>query len=111
VAEVTADCQSAVGPGEPTPSADESATDDRRATGRYSYMITMVEDLHTPATIDQLVDRMYEWERERGPDRDEKSWNDVHRELYLVDLPVLDRTGALTFDIDRGVIEIDRGAE
>lgn len=72
-------------------------------TTRYQYLIAVVEGLETAVTIDLLVDAMVEWEVVHS-DGDEKSWHDVHEELYLVDLPTLNRVGLLEFDEDTGTV-------
>lgn len=52
--------------------------------------------------MDRVVDAVVE---QRGADCAAKSWHDVHEELYLVDLPVLDATDQLEFDDERGIVD------
>lgn len=88
------------------PAPDESSTIahlvSTRST-RYRYLVAVVEELEATVTIDQLVDAMVQWERAQD-DTTEKSWHDVHEELYLVDLPTLDRASCLTFDAETGTV-------
>lgn len=78
------------------------------STTRYRYLIAVVTGLESTVTIDQLVDVMARWEAAHGGD--EKSWHDVHEELYRVDLPTLDRAGFVEFDTHAGTIT-EVGAE
>jgi hypothetical protein len=78
------------------------STPDSRPT-RYRYLIAAVAELEGTVTIDQLVDVMTQWEAVHD-ERTEKSWHDVHEELYLVDLPTLDRAGLLEFDVQTGTV-------
>jgi hypothetical protein len=78
------------------------STGDSRST-RYRYLIAAVAEIEGAVTIDQLVDVMIQWEA--GNDAGtEKSWHDVHEELYLVDLPTLDRAGLLEFEVETGTV-------
>jgi hypothetical protein len=70
---------------------------------RYRYLIAVVTELEATVTIDQLVDAMTQWEAVHD-EATEKSWHDVHEELYLVDLPTLDRAGVLEFDAEAGTV-------
>lgn len=74
------------------------------SVSRYRYLIALVSELETTVTIDQVVDAMLEWEAENGTTADEKSRHDVQEELYLVDLPTLDRAGFVEFDPDTGTL-------
>lgn len=93
-----------------TSTADESAG---RSSGgvsqstRYRYLIPLVKQMDTPATIDLLVDPMLRWEHELTEGESTKSWADVHEELFLVDLPVLDRMGVVEFDRSVGLVAVD----
>lgn len=81
--------------------SDESSTPDRST--RYRYLLALAADLDRPVTIDRLVDPMFDWEEAAGGTR-ERSWHDVHEELYRVDLPVLDSAGLLEFDVENGLV-------
>ena len=90
--------------------ADESAG--RSSAGvssstRYRYLIPLVKQMDTPATVDLLVDPMLRWEHELTEGESTKSWADVHEELFLVDLPVLDRMGVVEFDRSTGIVAVD----
>lgn len=74
---------------------------------RYRYLIPLVKQMDTPATIDLLVDPMLRWEHELTEGESTKSWADVHEELFLVDLPVLDRMGVVEFDRSTGIVAVD----
>lgn len=90
--------------------SEESSPVERRGQGpstRYRYLIAIVSEIDHEVTIDRLVDRMARWEREVEGGRGERTWHDVHEELYRVDLPVLDRAGFLEFDVDRGIVATD----
>lgn len=85
------------------PRVTEASTASREEQpSRYRYLIAVVMDIETTVTIDQLADAMAEWEA--AHDAAEKSWHDVHEELYLVDLPTLDNVGVLEFDADAGIV-------
>lgn len=95
---------------DPTATTDESAG---RASGgvshstRYRYLIPLVKQMDTPTTIDLLVDPMLRWEHELTEGKSAKSWADVHEELFLVDLPVLDQMGVVEFDRSVGLVAVD----
>lgn len=86
---------------------EESPAVERRDHGpstRYRYLLAVVSEIDHEVTIDRLVDRMARWEREVDGGRGERTWHDVHEELYRVDLPVLDQAGFLEFDVERGIV-------
>lgn len=85
-------------------SLSESSLVDGEFSSRYRFLVAVVAELDTPVTIDRLVEPMIRWERGTYADSGHKTWYDVHEELYLVDLPVLDRTGLVKFDIERGLV-------
>lgn len=89
--------------GGPAPDETPGTTASDGRTTRYRYLIAVVSELETTVTIDQLADVMVRWEDTRRG-RTEKSWHDVHEELYHVDLPTLDRAGLLRFDRDDGTV-------
>lgn len=93
-----------------TATADESAgrgSDGVSQSTRYRYLIPLVKQMDTPTTIDLFVDPMLRWENELTEGESTKSWADVHEELYLVDLPVLDRMGVIEFDRSVGLVAVD----
>ncbi|WP_255194913.1 DUF7344 domain-containing protein [Halorarius litoreus] len=85
---------------------EQFGADSRRGgrVSRYRYLIAVVSGLETTVTIDQVVDAMLEWEAAYGAAADEKSRHDVQEELYLVDLPTLDRAGFVEFDPNTGTL-------
>lgn len=96
---------------ETTPGADErpaecSGAGVSRST-RYRYLIPLLEQVNTPVTIDRVVDPMFRWEHELTEGESSKTWGDVHEELFLVDLPVLDSAGVIEFDRGSGVVGTD----
>lgn len=93
---------------ETTPESDERPADPSmggvsRST-RYRHLIPLLEQADTPVTIDRVVDPMFRWEHELTEGESSKTWGDVHEELFLVDLPVLDRAGFIEFDRGSGVV-------
>lgn len=86
--------------------ADESASGFSRST-RYRYLIPLLRQMDSPATIDRFVDPMLHWENELTVGEAGKSWGDIHEELFLVDLPVLDRAGLIEFDTESGIVAVD----
>lgn len=67
-----------------------------------SELVGVISTLSTPVTLDVIVDAVIEaW----GDDCSTESWHDLHEELFVVYLPVLDEAGAVTFDSDRGIVE------
>lgn len=93
-----------------TGESNEGATEGQNAW-RYQYLLRVAHALDTPSTLDEFADAMYEWECERGRELTGKSWSDIHEELYLIDLPVLDGAGHLDFDADRGLVRTESDAE
>lgn len=86
---------------------EESTSEERRSRGRstrYRYLLAVVSEIDYPVTIDRLVDPMVHWEDEVAGGAGERTWHDVHEELYRVDLPVLDRAGFVEFDAERGIV-------
>ncbi|WP_254820923.1 DUF7344 domain-containing protein [Haloglomus halophilum] len=81
----------------------ESATDRPPGT-RYSYLIALLGRLEGQVTIDRVTDAVHEWEHEHTESASDRTWFDIHEELYLVDLPVLDRAGIVSFDTGRGIV-------
>jgi hypothetical protein len=82
---------------------DHSASGVGRST-RYRYLISLLKQVDTPVTIDRVVDPMFRWEHELTEGESSKSWGDVHEELFLVDLPVLERAGFVEFDRESGLV-------
>lgn len=95
---------------EPEPVEETAATArTETATGsaprtRYSYLIALLGRLDGTVTIDRVTDAVHEWERDHGEATGDRTWFDVHEELYLVDLPVLDRADIVEFDTGRGIV-------
>lgn len=87
-------------------SEKQLGSDSRRGgrVSRYRYLIAVVSELETTVTIDQVVDAMLEWETVYGVATEERSRHDVQEELYLVDLPTLDRAGFVEFDPNTGTL-------
>lgn len=81
----------------------ESTVDQPPGT-RYSYLIALLGRLEGQVTIDRVTDAVHEWEREHTESASGRTWFDIHEELYLVDLPVLDRAGIVSFDTGRGIV-------
>lgn len=102
-----ADATTSTYTGRSVPEETSSGDVDGRST-RYSHLITVVARMETPVTIDQLADAMTRWEASHD-EGDEKTWHDVHEELYLVDLPTLDRAGLVAFDATAGTIAHPEG--
>lgn len=73
-------------------------------TTRYRYLIASVEEFQSTVTLDQLVDVMLQWEMALSDEECQKTWHDIHEELYLVDLPTLDRAGFVEFDTTTGIV-------
>lgn len=96
---------------ETTAGTDERPGDRSRAgvsrSTRYRYLIPLLEQVDTPVTIDRVVDPMFRWEHELTEGESSKTWGDVHEELFLVDLPVLDSAGVIEFDRGSGVVGRD----
>lgn len=55
-------------------------------------------------TIDELTDRIVEWEGQRSPAQSSPDRRQVREELHDVDLPALDDRGAVTFNTDEGIV-------
>lgn len=103
---IRAEVDPSVPTGDERPSAGEASTSASASGGRttrYRYLIAVVSDLESTVTIDQLVDVMVRWEAVHG-EATEKSWHEIHEELYRVDLPTLDRADLLEFDADAGTV-------
>lgn len=84
---------------------ESGASDGARPPGtRYSYLIALLGRLDGRVTIDQIADAVHRWERETTGADGERTWYDIHDELFRVDLPVLDRAGVVTFDRTRGLV-------
>ncbi len=92
------------------PSVDRSAEggSDREASTVESILTSdptleaVIEDLETPATVDELVDRLVDPSDWVNIDL----WGDVHERLYRVDLPELDAANIVEFDPDSGVVDV-----
>lgn len=54
-------------------------------------------------TVDQLVDTIV------GDDATVEDWSDVHEELSVVGLPVLDAMGDLKFEPNTGLVDLPTG--
>lgn len=74
-------------------------------SARRRRIVTLVDRIETPATVDQLVDGLDDgaagWTAGPTPSQ---SWEALHERLTDEDLPALDRAGLLTFDADRGIV-------
>lgn len=90
-------------PVEETPTARCDTTASAPGT-RYSYLIALLGRLDGQVTIDRVTDAVHEWERDHDESAGDRTWFDVHEELYLVDLPVLDRADIVEFDTARGIV-------
>lgn len=77
------------------------------ATCRRASIVDALETLETPVTVDQLVDALVARSDRMGPTLEE--WCDLHEELYVVDLPVLDALGTLEYDLERGLVALPAG--
>lgn len=55
-------------------------------------------------TIDELTDRIVEWEDQRSPTHPSPDRRRVREELHDVDLPALDDRGVLEFNADEGIV-------
>lgn len=55
-------------------------------------------------TIDELTDRIVEWETQRSATQSSPDRRQVREELHDVDLPALDSRGAITFNVDEGMV-------
>lgn len=90
------------------PSASDSsrsgAVTGQSGHNRYLYLIAVVEELDETVTLDRVVDVMVRWEYDGDLGSPQRTWHDVHEELYLVDLPVLDEAGYVEFDAERGLV-------
>lgn len=74
------------------------------ATCRQQAIVDALERLDAPATVDQLVDVLV-----ASPDdfsRTLERWGDVHEELHVVDLPVLDALDVVDYDRETGLVAL-----
>lgn len=69
-------------------------------TCRRRPIVETLERNRTPMTVDQLVDTI------AGDDASVEDWGDVHEELTVVDLPVLDATGDLEYEPRTGLVDL-----
>ncbi len=65
-------------------------------------------------TIDELADRVAEWEAQRAATQSPPDRRRIREELHDVDLPALDDRGVVTFNADEGIVgdggrDFDRG--
>lgn len=78
------------------PARDDSG---RRVRGA---ILEALDETTAPVTIDEVVDRLV-----AGSDLEDElaAWSDLHERLYAVELPILDASGALEFDPERGLVD------
>ncbi|WP_255168977.1 DUF7344 domain-containing protein [Natrononativus amylolyticus] len=74
------------------------------ATCRQRSIVAALERLDVPATVDQLVDVLVAPSSE--PAGRLERWGDVHEELHVVDLPVLDAIGIVDYDSESGLVAL-----
>lgn len=84
----------------PDDGPNRARTDRRRDRRREIERI--VAERAEPLTIDALTDRVAEWESDRVDG--DLTRIDLREQLHEIDLPSLERRGALSFDADRGII-------
>jgi len=102
---ITSDTRSDSDPPEDCQWESGASDDGARPPGtRYSYLIALLGRLDGRVTIDRIADAVHRWERETAGANGERTWHDIHDELFRVDLPVLDRAGVVTFDRTRGLV-------
>ena len=82
------------------------STDDSHRPGRRrQFIISYLDDVETPVTIDELTDAVVDWEHEEsaeGPTEADR--RQVREELYEVDLPSLADDGLITYNRDEGLL-------
>ncbi|WP_440992010.1 DUF7344 domain-containing protein [Haloarchaeobius baliensis] len=94
-----------------TGSIGPRSTDDSRGpTRRRQFIISYLDDVETPVTLDELTDAVVAWEHEEGTagptERDRRT---VREELYEVDLPGLADDGLITYNREEGLLGSYRG--
>ena len=91
------------GPGVP----NRARTNRRRERRRQIERV--VTERGEPLTIDALTDLVMEWELDRSDGSLARS--DLREQLYEVDLPSLERRGALTLEADHGLVRAPDASE
>lgn len=83
----------------------ELASAEGEIADRRTRVVTLLETMQTPVTVDRLVDEL-EADRRTGPGTPAypRSWEDLHESLHDEDLPALDSAGLLVYDTERGLV-------
>lgn len=69
-------------------------------------VVDVLEEMETPVTIDELTDELLARRDPESTADDIESWADLHEQLYVVDLPVLHRTGRVEFEASKGLVSL-----
>lgn len=86
---------------------DQSRSDDSEPNAgrrRRQHIITVLDELDTPITIDQLTDHIVDWEAERFDTQSSPERQHIREELHQVDLPALDERGLVEFNQAEGLV-------
>ena len=82
----------------------ESETVQVETVREGTAIVDTLKRMQTPATVDELTDRLLD--RRDGVDRSTRldAWATVHERLHERDLPELDASGVIEFDASKGLV-------